>query len=74
MIGLTPRERELLIVLAESNASDAELAMWMEIEPGSVRHYFMLIRKKLAANGFDVKRRSNLLAWAREHRVAMEAE
>lgn len=73
MYNLTPRERQLLIALANTAGSDRQVAAALGISCGTSKIYLTRLRKKLASQGFDVKSRYNLITWAKEHKVELEA-
>lgn len=72
MFNLTTRERELMIALANTAGSDQVVADTMGLSRGTSKIYLTRVRKKLAAQGFDVKSRYNLIAWAKEHQTELE--
>lgn len=62
--GLTGRERQVLEFICRG-LSDAEIAETLSLSPNTIRNHVAALYRKL-----HVHRRSALVIWAFEHRVA----
>ena len=62
--GLTGRERQVLELICRG-LSDAEIAEMLSLSPNTIRNHVAALYRKL-----QVHRRSALVIWAFEHRIA----
>lgn len=65
---LWPREKQLLLFMADRPMPDKELAKLMNVSAGTIKVYLSHIRMKLTVQGFDVAYRYDLFEWARLHK------